>query len=332
MINRVYKSFGLLLVVGLTGCFLPEEPIQPYDRGDAQLAEVTMSSDYRYQAFFDLGTNSVVGTNLKTGWDLGFESSVDGYHVIVNFAKNMRVASTGSTDFASVGDTVGTKMQWDDPTGDLTKTAIGEWGDFSGTPTYTNEVFIIDRGTNWQLQHEGFRKIQLLALENDNYTLRFADLNGSNEQTVQVAKDYSRNFTYFSFGTNTTVQIEPPKEDWDLLFTQHVEIFEVSGDTLPYLVVGVLTNWSDVVVAEDSITPFANIAADDIPNYEFSEAINTIGYDWKYFDFNSGTFLVLPEKNYIVLDPKGFTYKLHFTDFYNNSGDKGHPEFEFQLL
>jgi hypothetical protein len=316
----------------LTSCFRPEEPIAAYDRGSVQVSQVDMGNDYRYQVYFDLSANSIVGQNLKADWDLGFEAG-DSHHVILNFSKFMRVSRTGSSDFMAITDTSGMLWRWDDPSGDLDKTGVGEWADFSGpAPVYTNEVFVIDRGTDHLAQPQGLRKIQLLSLQDDMYTFRFANLDGTGEHTVQVAKDSTRNFTYFSFGTNTVVDIEPPKAQWDLLFTQYIHVFVVGGDTLPYLVTGVLTNWSDVAVAEDSLTPFPDISSADITSSDFSSNIDVIGYDWKYFDFGTLKYTVRPDLNYIIRDPQGFYYKLHFTDFYNVHGEKGSPMFEFRLL
>jgi len=316
----------------LSSCFMPEEPISPFDRGDVQSSQVELGTDYRYQVFFDLSSNIIVGQNLKTDWDLAFDSDDEDYHVVLNSSKFMRAARTGTTEFASVTDTTGAQWRWDDPAGDLKKTAVGEWADFSGTtPVYSNEVYLIDRGTNHLGQHQGFRKLQLLPMQGNQYQVRVANLDGSSEEVITVTKDPTVHFTYVSLATNSIVQIEPPKEEWDLLFTQHLHVFVVDGDTIPYLVTGVLSNRS-AAVAADSVDAFADITTTSIPSHDYSSAINAIGYDWKYFDFGTLKYTVKPEKNYVIRDPHGFYFKLHFTDFYNAQGEKGAPAFEFQLL
>ena len=38
------------------------------------------------------------------------------------------------------------------------------------------------------------------------------------------------------------------------------------------------------------------------------------------------------DRVYVVEDHEGFRYKLRFTSFYNELGEKGHPQFTFQRL
>jgi hypothetical protein len=42
--------------------------------------------------------------------------------------------------------------------------------------------------------------------------------------------------------------------------------------------------------------------------------------------------VIIEGLNYVVLDREGYFYKLRFISFYNNSGEKGYPTFEFQRL
>ena len=65
-------------------CEMEEIPVSPHNPGDIQINQIELSNDYRHQVFYDLGSNSIISDNLKTDWDLGFESSNDGYHIILN--------------------------------------------------------------------------------------------------------------------------------------------------------------------------------------------------------------------------------------------------------
>ena len=64
----------------------------------------------------------------------------------------------------------------------------------------------------------------------------------------------------------------------------------------------------------------------------FSKYYNVIGYDWKTYDYESGSYIIHPEKNFVIKDKSGFYYKFHVIDFYNDSGQKGNIKFEFMLL
>ena len=77
---------------------------------------------------------------------------------------------------------------------------------------------------------------------------------------------------------------------------------------------------------------FSNITYEFAELQTLSENINTIGYRWKEFNFSTSSYIIFPQMNYIIKDSEGFYYKLHFIDFYDISGNKGNPKWEFQRL
>ena len=323
MKKAFYLLYSTFLILIFASCEKEELPIPAHDPGDVITVQLEMMPDYRYQLFYDLETNTIVSQNLKTDWDLGFEASESGWHVVLNTSRGGAAAKTGTTDFSAVTSSAGAIWQWDVHSGNLDSTAIG---DHRGT----EEVYIIDRGYDHLGNHTGYRKIIIQEVTNTSYIIRFAQLDGTGDATISIAKDTTLNFIAFSFNTNSTAPIEPPKTDWDLLFTQYVHIFD--DPPTPYLVTGVLINRHNVQVAVDNQKDFAEITYDNIQNYTFTTAINAIGYDWKTYDYTSGTFTVSPEKNYIIKTTEGIYYKLHFIDFYNETGDKGAPKFEMQKM
>lgn len=310
-------------VIILSSCVKEELPIPKHDPGDVITNTVNMGSNYKWQVYFNLKNNTIVGENLKTNWDLGFETSSDGYRIILNSSKAMYAAKTNQTDFNLITDTTGfsTNKGFDSPTGDMEKTAIGDW------KLIPNQVYLIDRGYNELGSHQGFRKIVFQRVDDYSYTVRFSQLNGTGETTLQILKDNNYNFTFLSFTTSSTVMVEPPKTDWDIVFTQYLE--ELST---PYLVAGCLLNRYKTMAKIDSITVFNSMNYDFAITQVLNSNINSIGYDWKEYSFTTSSYLVFPNKNYIIQDQNGFYFKLHFIDFYNSSGIKGNPTFEFQKL
>jgi hypothetical protein len=77
---------------------------------------------------------------------------------------------------------------------------------------------------------------------------------------------------------------------------------------------------------------FENITEEIILKLELSTKLDAIGYDWKAYNFDSGVYQVDTKKAFVLKDRKGFVYKFHFIDFYNNSGQKGAPKVEYQKL
>jgi hypothetical protein len=313
----------LLLVLSLQGCVPGETPIPVHDPGDVNTVSIDMGVDYTWLVYFDLKTNTIVERKMKPSWDLGFEASPEGYHVILNSSRIMAAYNTGKTDFSTVtiDDTLG-KEQRDSPTGSLDSTAFGDWR--NGNP-----VYLVNRGNDGT--NLGWAMVQILSVDEQQYTVRFSALDGSNEQTVTVPKDDNYNFTFLSLTTGATVSVEPPKRDWDVVFTSFMHLYYHLG-RLPYMVTGCLLNRYNTAAAVDTVNEFSAISFDNIANYSFSTDINTIGFDWKTYSFNAGTYMADPSKNYIVRDSEGLYYKLHFIDFMSTSGEKGHPKWEYQQL
>ncbi len=321
-----YSALALLF---FASCYKEELPVAPYEAGDVLTAEIEMEEDYKWQVYFDLKTNKMVGKNLKTEWDLAFETTPNGYAVILNSAKSMFAYNTLSTNFSEtfkISDYSGSR-KWDNPNGNLDATAIGDWRN-------NNHVYLIDRGYNEQGQQLGFRKIQLLQVDGEKYIIKVAALNGENEVTYTVNKNAGYNFTFVSFNNDKaeSIQVEPAKNTWDLAFTQYTYIFYNSEPPTPYLVTGCLLNRYNTVAVADTTIAFENIDLEYAINKTYTNNIDAIGYNWKEYDFDANSYLVYSNINYIIKDAEGSYYKLHFIDFYNRQGKKGYPTFEFQRL
>jgi hypothetical protein len=308
--------------VVLFSCQKEELPVPAHEPGNVITTSVNMNSNYKYQIYYDLSSNTIVSQNLKTSWDMGFETSSSGYRIILNTSKAMFARNTNNGNFTSVTDTNGftNNKRWDAPSGNLDSTAIGDW-------RANNHVYVIDRGYSESGIHQGFRKIQFQSFDTKKYTIRFSDINGAGDVTMQIEKDSTYNFVFLSFD-NGIVKVEPPKSDWDLCFTQYLHIFY--NPTNPYLVTGCLLNRNNTLAIMDSSKTFSQIGYSDVGSHVLSPSINTIGYNWKLY--NGATYITLTQMNYLIKDSEGYYYKLHFIDFYNTSGVKGNPKWEYQRL
>ena len=323
----------VILLFALTSCFEEDEMVPKHDPGDLTTVIVELTETYKYQAFFDLETNRTVKQNLITEWDLGFESSDSGWHVILNTSKMMLAGNTGFTDFEAVKSIGGTEMNFDPSHGNLDSTAIGNWYKLTeGKPVSLEYVYVIDRGTDENGDVLGEKKVKFDFQDENTYLVRFANLNGSSEKTITIPKDTAVNFVCFSFEKGI-VAIEPDKNSWDLQFGKYSTLlFTDVGDPYPYLVTGVLINPFKTVAAMDTIHQFDEV------NFEIAEEQNLvsqkdiIGYEWKEYDFDNGMYKVNPENIYILKNRIGYYYKLRFIDYYNSTGEKGFPTFEFLRL
>lgn len=314
----------VLHAILLSSCEVKELPVPLHDGGNVITTTVDMSSSYKWQVYYSLETHSMISKVAKSSWDLGFETGDEGYRIMLNSSKFMYAFNTHNTDFAAVTDTSGFSngKRWDEPSGNLDSTAIGDW-------RTAGEVYIIDRGYDESGVQQGFRKIMFMSVSTTEYIVKYAKMNGAGEITFRVTKDNACNFSFlFITGNGAQVIVEPPKDQWDICFTQYTHIFY--NPTMPYLVTGCLHNRYNTSVAREITKPFTALNFSDTYDYTFSSHINTIGYDWK--TFSGTTYTTDPNTCYLIKNSKGHFYKLHFIDFYNSTGDKGNPKWEYQIL
>lgn len=317
------KSFFVVILSLLlfTACLKEELPVTPYNRGNVITAQVSMGNDYGTQVWYKLNTHQIVKTNAKTAWDLAFSCN-DSNYVLLNTSLAAQAAPCNTANFNSVNSDAGLNYKIDHPGGNYDSLALKD--------LLNGNVFIVDRGFTPSGNAIGKKKIQLLSVNTNQYVLKYADLNGSNEHTVSVTKNPDYHYIYLSFSNNQILTIEPQKYDWDLCFTSYTHVFY--DPYTPYLVTGVLINTHDCQAAKIFHKNFADIQYQDVLNTSFTNQRDIIGYDWKTYNFNTAQFEIDFNKNYLIKDSEGFYYKLRFIGFYDNSGNKGNPKFEFQKL
>lgn len=333
LLSLIIVSFTVLV----SSCFKEDEPITPHVPGDYITDTVALTDTYKYQVYYTLSDSAVAGSNIRSIWDLGFESSQKGWRVILNTSCFMKSAQLEGQVFGSTADTTGATWLFNPSDGSADSLAIGKWFTVDGDDTLsTNQLVIIDRGVDVKGNPRGFSQLVIDSLRNGTYYFRVAALNGTNPQSFSIKKNDDVNHVLFSIGNPSEVVSEPALTDWDLLFTQYTTLLYTNeGDPYPYLVTVVLLNPAIVVVSVDSITPFENITYETAQSMNYSKQADKIGYLWKEYDFDDGSYTVDSKIIYIIRDTKGFFYKLRFKDFYkllNNRLQKGYPSFEYQKL
>lgn len=318
-------KFICLLVLGIS-CEKNELPIEKHNMGDIESYQFT-ETIYENQFFYDLESNSSIKNNPIINWDIAFENSEEGWRVIINSSKFGDVTKFENYDFEKIisqGEINNAEKNWDNPKGINYGTAIGNY-------RFENSVYVINRGTNPDGSLAGYKKFIIDSVNNQFYEIKYSNLNNSNLRILQVPKQNSTHFQYFSFETDSIIDIEPNKQAWDLLFTPYTTLWDEPGYPT-YLVRGVLTNYlNNVLVAKDT-TQFENINFEMLDTYSFSSNQNYIGYAWKTYDMESNSYITNSDTTYIIKSVSNRYFKLRFVDFYNSLGERGYPNFEIQEL
>jgi hypothetical protein len=147
------------------------------------------------------------------------------------------------------------------------------------------------------------------------YNFRIANLDDTGLITGSINKmNYSsKQYIYYDITTATVVDREPAKADWDMVFMRYKT--SVAPGQPPYLVTGVLTA-PGVKVGQRTGVPSSD------PGYSaltFQDNISEIGYDWKYFDMGTFTFLMEDSLAFFVQNTASEIYQIYFTSFAGSS-------------
>lgn len=321
MKQHALTIFLLVTLAINSGCEKDELPKPVSGKSPANTIQVSMGSDYANQLFFELSSATIVSQNNREIWDLGFSCAAGSRHIILNSAKYMALSVTTETDLNAVSSSTPVEWTYDDQAGAEDSSAFVNWE--------LNRVYILDRGVSITGQQIGKMKLQITAIDQSGYTIQWAgSLNSQTSQTAFIPRNTGYNFTFFSLATNQTVNVEPPKNAWDLCFSSYTYVYD---DGTPYLVTGVLSNRNEVRIIESGLS-FDDIDLGYAETAIYTADIDIIGYDWKFYDFDLATYVIQYDKVYIIRSVEGLYYKIRFLDFYDQSGNKGAPSFELQEI
>ncbi|MEO8150508.1 MAG: HmuY family protein [Bacteroidia bacterium] len=323
--TSILIAFAFIMII--SSCLKDDEPvILPEHSGDAQLSSINIGEDYSREVYYDLETKDTLGNNFKD-WDLAFECGSTGSHVWINGGKASFAAQTNSTNMVTVTDTAQCEWKFDASSWHPDSTAIGNWQSATG-----NRVYIIDRGYEYS-DPDRFWKIIFNEVNSTSYAFSYCRLSDTNVVSKSIFKSSNHSYIFFTFDNNgTTLNLEPEKTKWDILFTRYRYIYYDFIPPLPYYVNGVLLNPYLTMAATDSVTDYNAIDYNFAKLLALSTKRDAIGFDWKYYSFSTTHYNVKPNFIYIIKDQKGYYYKLHFLDFYDAQGHKGVPKFEYQRL
>lgn len=290
------------------------------------LQEISMKPGYSDQVYVSLEKGAVKSVALAE-WDLGFEIKGRTSSIIVNEGKGWELYYVpGSTqesfslpldegDIAQWERVINSPLSWSSGAFNRNMDAnLGTygWGEYdpSTHAVKGNAVYVM------KLVGTMTKKIMITALVGGKYMFKYANLDGTEEKSGEVAKsDFDgRNFGYYSFTTGDVVDHEPDDNQWDMVFGKYVDYAQdPSGNEVPYSVTGIRTNGSVTVAKVPN-----GAASNSMPDISaFSTNINTIGYNWK--SFTGGAWILDTTTAYYVKNQNNKIYKIVFKSFGGNA-------------
>jgi hypothetical protein len=292
---------------------------------------ISIGPGYNGQVYYSM-QNGEVNSISNTDWHLAFQVDGSEASVRINGKNDVRLFRSGypATDWSNLSpfDTVNVLNS----TNELLNSDTSWWyGAFNmgydstnvfdlGWGVYDNSTQVVTGDSVYFLMMPGgsVKKVWIEDLTNGVYTFRHADVDGANEviATLDKANFQGKNFGYYSISSNTTIDREPSKYDWDLVFNQYMAVTPIT-----YKVTGVLANES-VFTAKAYPVEYSNA---DPWAQPLGGHINNIGYDWKFFDLNTFSWVIADSTVYFVKDQSGQIWKLMFTGF----GGSANGDYEF---
>lgn len=308
------------------------------------------------KVFIDLSANRQTVVN-RTDWDFGF-SSGDDFRVILNTSNGMMARALDKTDLNAVtaADTVGfgnqlsisavfaainsnpvpdwvaSAITWiDDPSGDLTKTAIASVSETAAN----NKVYIVNKGDgpNVPATKLGWKKIRIVR-NGTGYTLQHADINSTTFSEIQITKNTTHAFQYVSVASGL-INVEPATKKWEIAWTGFTNSTNFGSGPVPYYFQDViLQNTTGVQTLQilTSVKTYEAFTESDLATIDFGlQNQIKIGTSWRSGGGPGVSPSLRTDRFYLVKDADGNIYKLRFTALTQN-GERGRPAIEFALL
>lgn len=308
-------------IILLSSCFKEETAVPRKDRGGLVSFTSELGPTYDMRSYFSMSNKSNSANINKYDWDLALSADSSMPYIRLNTGIGMYAYKSDKSTFENSNDTDGLLLNRlnDYPCGDpdsLALTGILE----------NDKVYLIDLGTDASLQKYGFMWLKA-HIENGAYKLEYCRLGSSDVKSEKVEFLEGHQHRYFDFQTSFVTD-EPSDADWDFMLTQYQHVYYDPFQT--YSVVGCIINPNSVVASVyKGNKPFIEVDAKDLNSSELTDRWDVIGFSWKYYDLNSNTYVIRPEKTYFLKYKDGRLFKLHFIGFYNDKGEKGTPTFEF---
>jgi len=310
---------------------------------DSVVTDANFQSDVWYSL-----PNGTVQKRSANEWDLAFQTEAREAGIRINSVKGVKLwlVSDDIEDWAKI-DTTGkltpakqlynSDTSWNYGAFNMMRNWSNPfdygWGQYVQTKNVVvgSKIFVIELADKKQMKI----RVDSIDTQATRFKLVYANLDGTNEKTLYVdrSKYVSKNFVYYDFTTNQLIDREPEKVNWDLLFTQYHA--NVQGEKYP--VAGVLHNYirtffggKGTLSSKIPNTDLSKLKQFDDRGAVLRSAINTIGYDWKYFDQGTNSYKIQDSLLFVVHNDNRLNiyYDIVFTGF----GGRSNGVFRFYKL
>jgi len=291
------------------------------------ISTVDMGANSGSDVYFSLADGTVKTVN-RSDWDIAFSVPVQSATVLINEGAEVELYCVGdTTDWETINENTisSLRQRFNDKSGwnigafNLNSNPADPfnfgWGHYNMADhnVYGDSIYVI-KLTNGILKKFYYRK---RIGSNATHLLSWANLDGSEPvNATVVATSYvgTRNFIHYSIVNQEIVEVEPLKDQWDLLFTRYVvQIPAGPGVIMNYSFTGVLSNSGVEVARVSGIPPESALESDASGGY--SGDADIIGFDWKVSDPVTHEVSLADSVSYFIQSVDSVKYQLYFTGY-----------------
>ncbi len=301
---------------------------------ETKSATISLGAGYANEIYFRL-SDGLTTSVPRNNWDIAFSVSPREAAILANSTlgvvlKAYPVASgwnwsdpVDTTGFYSWTPLYNSDTTWTEGAFNMNATVHPNygWGEYDmNTHNLTGVALYIIK-----TRAGSFKKIWIenkLSAQ-QKYTFQYADLDGSNEKTVNLnLAESTKNFVAYSIDTDEQVDREPDADKWDIVFTKWLDASQGY-----YPVTGVLQNIGITAQISEDTDPVSKV----FPSTGFLKEINTIGYNWKDYDFEAGKYAIKEDSCvFFVKDLNEAVYRIRFKTFEGST--TGNLSFDVSIL
>ena len=322
------KNILLLLSLGaiLTSCLKEEIAISKPQKTNVNsyVTSLSLGPEYKTQLYYNLEKEEIILTADREAWDLAFETTADGYRILINNGRMGALKLLNTNDFAAITTNPNSEWGYDPASANLDSTFIGDWRN-------KDNIYLVDLGSNSLGASMGKYKLRILSVTETDYTIEYCKLNKTTPQQATISKEADYNFSLFNLrsGAQVTFANTPKKTEFDICLRTYTHIYE---DGMPYLVVGCMLNDYKTAASMIHTSNFDDVSYEDALGLVYRSNVDAIGFEWKIYDFDESTYSIDPNKVFIIKTQNGNYFKIRFLDFYDEFGVKGSVKVEIQKL
>ncbi|MCS7298059.1 MAG: HmuY family protein [Bacteroidia bacterium] len=315
---------ALAILFSLSACRKPEKPWTLPEYTPGRVIEAPTGTEYDTVVFLNLELGQRQGV-LRNSWDLMLKAEGAQYEIWLNAAMYAFSAEVSESEWHTLREAV-RSLPW---RCDLADTA-------ALPPLRQGEAryFLLDRDRGEVFYKQSEKRYRKVAVRWEGQAIQILATSLTEGDTARWLIPVGNNPVFISMDRpGELVPVLPPWRP-ELLITRYIHpYYDQPEEFRWYPVLGALLGEGvEAAVVHTTEVPYDSmnyIRAERLP---FSSQRDVIGYDWKRYDFSTGTY-TLDLSRYFVLRTSPMTYyKLRFIDFYDSQGRKGYVRIEYEPI